>query len=153
MSFRSLVVLNRPTHLFHDALTNSDSIPFTKKTSSIYGLSLHAAPTKIFAYKASSTCQHFYRKDSTAEAWSICGDRTPHRELHRYLAPRLGDCVARKVRPNLRAHPRDFCPWCTDDTSVATKRRSALGEVIEEAKAMLEGDVKTKLQQLGLKVE
>ena len=62
MSIRSLMILNGPRHLFHDALTHGDSNPFTKRMGTIYGLSLHAAPTKMLRTKHQARANIFKEK-------------------------------------------------------------------------------------------
>jgi hypothetical protein len=47
----------------------------------------------------------------------------------------------------------DFCPRRADDTLGATKRRYALGETLEEAKAAFNAEVRAKLLECGLRFE
>ena len=47
----------------------------------------------------------------------------------------------------------NVCPRRADDTPGATKRRHALGKVVEEAKATFNSGVRMKLLERGLKLD
>jgi hypothetical protein len=47
----------------------------------------------------------------------------------------------------------NVCPRRPDDTPGATKRRHALGKVVEDAKATFNFDVRAKLLECGLKLD
>jgi hypothetical protein len=137
-------------------MTNSDTNPFVKKMQTIYGMAYHATATKQNRTKHSARTHVF----KSALLVSKIG---PYMELKEYLessleahlqeveAKLLEKCET--VFENILHDFENVCPRRSDDTPGATKRRFALGKVVEEAKATFNTDVRAKLLECGLKLD
>jgi hypothetical protein len=139
-----------------NALTNGDTNPSVKRTHTIYGLAYHATTTKQNRAKHSA-CTNVFK--SALLALKI----GPYTDLKEYIespvethlqsveAKLLEKCET--VFSNILQDFENVRPRRRDDTPGATKRRYALGKVVEEAKATFNTDVRAKLLEYGLRLD
>ncbi|KAF1922570.1 uncharacterized protein M421DRAFT_96727 [Didymella exigua CBS 183.55] len=142
-------------HIVFNAMTNSNTNPFVKKMQTIYGLAYHATKTK-HNHRLHSARTHVF--DSTL----LVPRLGPYMGLKEYLESlievRLQEVESKLLEKcdtvfgNVLHDFENMCPRRPDDTTGATKRRYALGKVVEKAKATFNTEVKSKLLECGLKV-
>jgi hypothetical protein len=156
MNRKTARLTNTSSHLVHNAVTNNDSNPFVKKMQGIYDLAINAPTTKLHRNKHAARAHAF-------KSAVIAPKIGPYKEIKDYLETTiealLQDVLEKlidacdKVFKNILRDFDSVCPRRTDDTPGATKRRHALGKIVEEAKETFNTEVKAKLLECGLKLE
>ncbi|KAH6632985.1 hypothetical protein C7974DRAFT_452112 [Boeremia exigua] len=143
-------------HLFHDSLTSGDTNPFTKKMSYIYGLSFHASPTKTMRTKHQIRT-HTFREKVLQPKLGPYMEIKHHVEINidSYLLKLETDLLEKceSVFEHILHDFNNVCPQRADDTPGATKRRAALGKIVEQAKGTLDGNIRMKLLECGLELD
>ncbi|CAO2655790.1 Nn.00g045930.m01.CDS01 [Neocucurbitaria sp. VM-36] len=140
-------------NLHYNCLTNSESNPFTKKMSTIYGLTYNAQPTKELRTKHLARTSLF-RNSVVAEKLGPFMAIKHHIEeeidasLHAIEKALLTKCDG--VFENVLHDFGNVCPRHEDGTARAVKRRDALGKVVDEAKTTLDTEVGVRLKHCGL---
>lgn len=137
-------------------MTNGDTDPFVKRTQAIYGLAYHAITTK------QNRTKHSVRTNVFKSALLV-PKIGPYIELKEYIESSVDSYLqgvetkllekCETVFSNILHDFENVCPRRPDDTPGATKRRHALGKVVEEAKAAFNTDVKAKFQECDLKLD
>lgn len=140
-------------HLFHDTLTNGDTNPFTKRLSTNYRLTFRATQLRHFGRSircGPTRLRIRFFSQSLVPTWiSSTTSRVKSTLTFESLRPSYSqgcDLVFEHILHDFN----NFCPQRTINTSGNTKSRAALGKVVEEAKATLEGPVKMRLLECGL---
>ena len=127
-------------------MTNTESNPFVKKMLTIYGLAYHASTTKQKRTKHAAWTHVF----KTSLLVPKIG---PYKEIEDYLETSVETQLQKvedKVLEKFENIFKNVCPCRPDDTHGATKRRDALGKVVEGAKATLNAEVRAELLEYGL---
>ncbi|KAF3038387.1 hypothetical protein E8E11_002295 [Didymella keratinophila] len=137
-------------HVVFNAIT-----PFVKRMQAIYGIAYHANTTKQNHTKHSARTNVF--KSAFLEP-----KIGPYMELKEYIESsvdtHLQEVVVKlldkceTVFGNILHDFENVCPRRPDGTPGVTKRRHALGKVVEEAKATFNTDVRVKFLERGLKL-
>lgn len=124
--------------------------------SIIYRDAFHTSPTK----------QHRKRHAARAHVFKTALLKPklgPYKELKDYLERSVDACLQEVektllekcdvVFENILYDFENVCPRRADDTPGATKRRHALGKVVEEAKVAFNSEVRMNLLACGLKLD
>jgi hypothetical protein len=137
-------------------MTNGDTNPFVKRMQTIHGLAYHAPTTKHNRTKHSARTNVFKSALLTPKIG-------PYMELKEYIESSVDTHLqevedklldkCETVFDNILHDFENVCPRRPDDTPGATKRRHALGKVVEDAKATFNFDVRAKLLECGLKLD